>query len=77
MVEVLPKIKQIPILIKSNLYKQIIYAKSLTMAAMINPAARMKTVCENCWRYQPRIKPTTPNMTIMVCDINSALPCPS
>ena len=43
-----------------------LFFRKLTMAAIIKPAAKTKTVCENCCRYQPRIKPTTPKIVMMI-----------
>ena len=56
---------------------QLNYFRKLTMAAIIKPAAKTKTVCENCCRYQPRIKPTTPKIVMMICEYHSACPWPS
>lgn len=48
-----------------------------TKSVSKTPAAKIKTVCENCWTIPPQIKPTMPNNVIIIRDKRSARPCPS
>ena len=49
----------------------------LTKSVSRTPAARMYTVCENCWMTAPHTRPTMPNSVMMILDSFSALPWPS